>query len=326
MNSSTKIIPFINPDNGNTLELVESNLIDTSTGKIIGKYFDGVFRFIDKFQDYAENFGYQWNKWDSLLSDSRNSKHSDFKKNVLLKRTNFDKFSLQGKTILECGCGGGDDTEVLLKLPFSEIHSFDLSRAVDRSAKFNKDHRLTLSQASIFEIPYPDRSFDFVFCHRVLQHTPNPEQALRMISKKVKKGGILFAHSYHDSKKYRQHFKYKYRFITKRIDHKWIEMFLEIFAPTLHRINNILYQNKLTRFIAFNFIPLEHVTSYADFSQKELIELEKLITFDALTPTYDLPMKWIKMKEIVESEGFEICYFNDNPTGSPIWMTAVKKP
>lgn len=318
-------VPFASPKSGAQLTKIENKLEDASNKSTVGQLVEGVYRFIENHQDYAANFGYQWKKWDTILSDSRNSNHQDFKKNVLLKRTNFDKFDMKDKTILECGCGGGDDTEVLLKFPFKEVHAFDLSRAVERSAKYNKDSRLVLSQASIFEIPYPDESFDFVFCHRVLQHTPDPELALRKIGKKVKPGGVLFAHSYHDSKRYRRHFKYKYRFITKKLNVKIVENFLEIFAPLMHLVNKFLYKTRIGKFLAFHFIPLEHVPSYAEFSDAELLELEKLITFDALTPMYDLPMKWETMKRIVEEEGFEIKYFNDNPTGSPIWVTAQKK-
>ena len=38
--------------------------------------------------------------------------------------------------------GGGDDTEVLVTLPFAEIHSFDLSSAVERAHKHLKDNLL----------------------------------------------------------------------------------------------------------------------------------------------------------------------------------------
>src|SRR3546814_10594638 len=75
--------------------------------------------------------------------------------------------------------GGGDDTEVLLKFPFSKIYSFDFSNSVDRARKFIKDDRSYMFQASILGIPLPDRSFDFVFCHRVIQHTPDPADRKR---------------------------------------------------------------------------------------------------------------------------------------------------
>src|SRR3546814_17151326 len=85
--------------------------------------------------------------------------------------------------------GGGDDTEVLLKFPFSKIYSFDFSNSVDRARKFIKDDRSYMFQASILGIPLPDRSFAFVFCHRVIQHTPDPEGALRSEERRAGKEG-----------------------------------------------------------------------------------------------------------------------------------------
>ncbi len=315
----------INIKTKNHLFVREGILIDKETEEEVARVVNNVPRFIAAYQDYASNFGYQWNKWNSILSDSRNSNLEDAKYKLLLKRTQFDKFETSGKTILECGCGGGDDTEILLRFPFSEVHAFDLSTAVDRARKFLSDERLVLSQASIFEIPYADKSFDFVFCHRVLQHTPDPVLALKSICQKVKVGGVLFVHSYHRSKKYMQHFKYKYRFITKRIPHFFIEQFLNVFATPMHALNSRLYKSRWGKKFAFGFIPLEYSPKYSNFSKRELIQLEKLVTFDALTPMYDTPMRWSEMKSIVEAEGFEIKYFNDNPSGSPIYLTAVRK-
>ncbi|MEQ8517545.1 MAG: class I SAM-dependent methyltransferase [Cytophagales bacterium] len=285
---------------------------------------DGIPRFVNIEDNYSENFGYQWNKWHSILSDKRHPNNSGKKYDTIVKRTKFDKLETKDKTILECGCGGGDDTEVLLKFPFSEIHAFDLSNAVDRAAKFLKDPRLVFSQASIFDIPYEDESFDFVYCHRVLQHTPDPEKALKSIMSKVKPGGVLFVHSYHKSKNYMRHFKYKYRFITKRISVKKIEWFLDKYANTMHNLIEKMNQNRFLKKMAYAFIPLEYTQSFGNFSRAEIIELEKLVTFDALTPAYDKPMTWETMKNMVESENFEILFSNPNPSGSPIYLTARK--
>lgn len=316
---------YVNHRTANPLDVKGDVLVDSATNEVVAYVVGGIPRFIRDHQNYADNFGYQWNKWHSILSDSRNEHVNGRKYDLLIRRTHFDKFETKGKSVLECGCGGGDDTEVLCRFPFAEIHAFDLSTAVDRARRFVTDPRVVFSQSSIFEIPYKDESFDFVFCHRVLQHTPDPEGALRSISRKAKRGGVLFVHSYHRTKNYMRHFKYKYRFITKRLPYKYIEGFLDAFAPLMHRINERLYKTRLGRRLAFGFVPLEYTREYANFTRNEIIELERLVTFDALTPYYDNPMRWQTMKSIVESEGFEIKYFNDNRTGSPIYLTAVKR-
>ena len=221
--------------------------------------------------------------------------------------------------------GGGDDTEILLQFPFAEVHAFDLTNAVDRAARYLDDPRLVMSQASIYEIPYPDHSFDFVFCHRVLQHTPDPAAALRCLCRKVRPGGVLFAHSYKKSLLYLMNFKYKLRWFTKRLPRKAIAWYVDTFGPALHAFNHaVADRNLLFRGLVWNFIPFEHVPEYGTFDDKQLLELEKLITFDALTPWYDRPLSTKRFVSIIESEGFEIDHLFD-PRISPVCCTAVKK-
>ncbi len=139
------MISMINPKTRNSLIFSGDYLIDSITREQVAIIINGIPRFLKNYQDYAQNFGYQWNKWNSILSDSRNPHTKDAKYRLLLERNHFDKFPTEGKTILECGCGGGDDTEILLKFGFGEIHSFDVSNAVDRAKKFINDHRAVFS-------------------------------------------------------------------------------------------------------------------------------------------------------------------------------------
>ncbi len=283
----------------------------------------GVSKEVHIFDGASDNtFGYQWNKWDSLLSENRNSSYLGQKEQLLRRRTKFQDFDTAGKTLIECGCGGGDDTEALLSFGFSEIHSFDISTAVYRAAKYINDPRVKFSQASIYDIPYEYGSFDFAFCHRVLQHTPDPKKGLVEVLKMVKPGGYVFVHSYHRNVKYMRHFKYKYRALTKRLPIWLIEAFLNMNAFWMHWLISKMQNNARLKRIAFSYIPLEYTDSFHDFSKSEILELEKLVTFDALTPKYDNPMKWEEMKAIVEEMGFSIIHSHPNPDGSPIYLTA----
>ena len=220
--------------------------------------------------------------------------------------------------------GGGDDTEVLLQLGFAEVHSFDLSNACERAAASQRDPRLTILQASIFAIPYPDASFDFVFCHRVLQHTPDPERALRSICRKVRPGGVLFAHSYKRSWRNMNCFKYKIRWLTRRLPHRTVYRYVRWCGPLLHRINALLYRlGPLGRRLSHDWIPYYHYPVFLDLDAGRLRELEALNTFDALTPRYDLPMTTATFCAIIEDEGFTIEHLFDHPV-TPIYCTAVK--
>ena len=315
---------FADPRDGTPLQLYGDSYRNPRTGATLARIVQGIPRFVAREDNYAESFAYQWKKWHSIRSDVRNPGHN--LRQVILDRTHFGEFDLAGKTLLECGMGGGDDTEVLLTLPFSEIHSFDLSTAVERAAQYLKDERLRLFQASIYDIPYPDASFDVVYCHRVLQHTPDPAEALRRVCAKVKPGGILFAHSYKRSRRHMAEWRYKYRWLTRRMPWSWIAAYLEAAGPFLHRLNERLYRRPLTRELAYRFLPFYKLPNQGEGSATPpdaIIELEKQITFDALTPWHDAPMNSVEFRSIIESAGFRIVHFFD-PDVSPLHATAIR--
>lgn len=319
------MIDYVDPESGNALSLTDAGWASSETGAVIAPLMHGIPRFVDPAENYAENFGYQWKKWHSIRSGLRNQGYN--LKSVILERTRFAEFDLHGKSILECGMGGGDDTEVLLDLPFAEVHAFDLSTAVERAAQFLADPRLRIAQASIYAIPYPDCSFDVVYCHRVLQHTPDPAEALRRICAKVKVGGLLFAHAYKRSWRHMSEWRYKYRWLTKRLPWRVIERYVESCGPALHHLNKWVYRHPISRMLAYNFIPFYHLPANGEggsTGEGSVIELEKQITFDALTPWHDHPMRSADFRRIIESAGFEIVFMTDPPV-SPVFCTAVRR-
>lgn len=314
-------IPFSDPATGEPLKVVGDELHATSSDKKVADIIDGIPRFVE-FDNYADTFGFQWQHWSAILSDQRGTANK--KETVIARRTHFKEYDTKGKTVLECGMGGGDDTEILLSYPFGEVYSFDLSRAVERAQKYLDDDKLRLFQASIYDIPFADGSFDFVFCHRVIQHTPDPEQALRCICRKVKPGGVLFVHSYKRSWRQMMKYRYKYRWLTTRIPYSWVFSYVNTFGTFWHYINHFLAYLPLGRNFVKWFIPFAYVRRYGDLNRKQIIELEKLLTFDELTPAHDHPMTSKTFRRIIDEEGFTIEHIRD-PKTSPIHCTAVKK-
>ena len=138
------VIPFVDPHSHDRLEERNSVFYNCRTGESVARIVDGIPRFVDPTQNYAGSFAFQWKHWHDTLSDKRNVDLSGKKRAVILRRTRFDQYKTDGATILECGMGGGDDTEVLLDLRFRQVHSFDLSTAVERAAKYLDDRPRSL--------------------------------------------------------------------------------------------------------------------------------------------------------------------------------------
>ena len=312
---------FVDPASGEPLTRRGDQLLNPQ-GRAVAAIADGIPRFVDPAQNYAEAFAFQWKRW-RTLSDSLHGGRGKY--DEILKRTHFDSYPTRGASILECGMGGGDDTEVLLRLGFAEVHGFDLSNAVEVAAARLSDERLTLSQASIFEIPYADASFDFVFCHRVLQHTPDPARALRCVCRKVKPGGVLFAHCYRRSPDAMRCFKYKLRWLTTRLPHRLVYAYVDHCGPFLHRLNRALYRlGRTGQRLSYAWVPYYHYPKFMDLAPDRLRELEALNTFDALTPAYDEPMTTEEFRGVIESEGFRIEHLHESPS-TPVYCTAVRR-
>jgi SAM-dependent methyltransferase len=94
---------------------------------------------------------------------------------------------------LEVGSGAGRFTQIVLDYTKANLYSIDYSDAVSANYRNNAHHgdRLHLFQASIYEMPFPDNSFDKVFCFGVLQHTPDFKKSVKSLIDKAKPGGEI---------------------------------------------------------------------------------------------------------------------------------------
>jgi len=103
-----------------------------------------------------------------------------------------------GSRVLEAGCGVGAQTVALARRsPEANITSVDLSEESLEAARERvraEGHRnVRLDRVDIFDLPYPEASFDHVFVCFVLEHLPEPEQALAALLRVLRPGGTLTA-------------------------------------------------------------------------------------------------------------------------------------
>ncbi len=103
-----------------------------------------------------------------------------------------------GSRVLEAGCGIGAQTAILCR-----NHPEALFTSIDRSAESLEAARdrarregltnATFQQADIFNLPFPEASFDHVFVCFVLEHLADPVGALRCLMRVLRPGGTLTA-------------------------------------------------------------------------------------------------------------------------------------
>ncbi|KAJ7608785.1 S-adenosyl-L-methionine-dependent methyltransferase [Roridomyces roridus] len=99
--------------------------------------------------------------------------------------------------ILDVGCGPGTITLDLARLvPDGHITGIEPSfkgvlQQAQADAVAQGVSNVTYSVADVLALDFPDASFDVVHAHQVLQHVPDPVQALREMVRVTKPGGFV---------------------------------------------------------------------------------------------------------------------------------------
>lgn len=137
----------------------------------------------------GELFGGLWGPYDAQL----------FEESVALFRRRldligFDTGVFAGKTVLDAGCGGGRNTIAMARLGAAEAHGIDLGAEgiADASRRAAALPNVRFQQGSVEAIPYPDRSFDIVWCAGVLMHTEHDDRTLDELARVIRPGGLLY--------------------------------------------------------------------------------------------------------------------------------------
>jgi len=101
-----------------------------------------------------------------------------------------------GSRVLEAGCGVGAQTVTLAKnSPDAAIMSVDISGvSVNEARKRVADAGVTnvqFQQADIFNLPFGPDAFDHIFVCFVLEHLPQPVEALLALKNHLRKDGTI---------------------------------------------------------------------------------------------------------------------------------------
>jgi SAM-dependent methyltransferase len=180
------------PECGSPLALTDGHPVDQIESGTLHCQADhsfpiigGVPRFV-KSELYVQNFGFEWNVHADTQLDGASSDESE---RTFRAKTGFTPEMLSGKRVLDVGCGMGRFTDVASRWGATVV-GIDLSRAVD-AAQRNVGRRpnVHIAQANVFELPFREGTFDFIFSLGVLHHTPNTKAAFDGLPKLLRPNG-----------------------------------------------------------------------------------------------------------------------------------------
>jgi SAM-dependent methyltransferase len=302
------MIPLINPFNNKLLTRIGEELKDEEGNSF--PIVNGVPRFTEG-HNYSDNFGFQWNKFQKTQID-RETKNSTFSKERFFTATNWDKEDMTNKNILEVGSGAGRFTQIVLDYTKATLYSLDYSDAVSANYRNNVHHlgRLKLFQASIYAMPFPDNSFDKVFCFGVLQHTPDFRKSIQCLVDKAKPGGEIVVDFYPIKGWYTKiNAKYMLRPFTKKMSHEKLLNKIEKNANKLIKAYNFFDKIKMG-IIAHRFLPICNInrTLPTNLSKETLREWVILDTFDMFSPAYDNPQRLSTVKNWMQESGAAVTF------------------
>ncbi len=141
-------------------------------------------------RDTMKSFGWEWQTYDRFGWDDETfnleKEQQRFQENTL-----FAEGELEGKVILDCGCGNGRYMMQALRLG-AEVIGVDLSCAVDAAQKnLGGQSNAHFVQGDLLKLPFRKRTLDGAFSIGVLMHTGNAKAAFLSISSHVREGGVI---------------------------------------------------------------------------------------------------------------------------------------
>lgn len=98
--------------------------------------------------------------------------------------------------LLDCGCATGSITVGLAKVVAPgqvtgvDISEIEIERAQVRAAEAGLTN-IRFVVGNIYQLDFPNNSFDAVFSHNVLEHVAEPGRALREMYRVLNPGGVV---------------------------------------------------------------------------------------------------------------------------------------
>ena len=261
----------------------------------------GIPRFVPS-NNYADNFGMQWNHFSKTQLDSYTG--IPISSNRFWIATNWDAEDLKDKWVLDIGCGAGRFAEVALRAG-AKVVALDYSSAVDAcSSNLGNHPNLYIVQGDVYCLPFAHNNFPYVYSLGVLQHTPDVARAFIALTSMVKPGGSLCVDYYWKRLRTMLHMKYVLRPLTKRMAQDKLFALLQCSTPFMLKISQALGAIPILGLVLSRLIPVANYTGIFPLTNRQLQEWALLDTFDWFAPAYDNPQTIKTVKQWFKNANF----------------------
>jgi SAM-dependent methyltransferase len=259
-------------------------------------------RFVEA-QNYADSFGFQWHRYARTQLDHDDVLESD---HHFCIKTGLRRGDLEGKLVLDVGCGMGRFAEVATRWG-ARVVGVDLSAAAEVAAKNLADRAFVAFQADVFSLPFAPESFDLIYSLGVLHHTPDCEKAVKILPQFLKPGGTLAVWLYSGYNKWYR-FSDFWRKYTHRMRPETLHGFLKIAVPILYNVNRGL------RAVPVVGKPLAGAIHHVfPVNRQRDPEARVLDTFDWYSPRYQSKHTYEEVFRWFEDMGMEDLHVAQDP-------------
>lgn len=145
-------------------------------------------------------FGKNWESYSKLVDESHLAEAIQRLEKLIPRE------SIEGKTLIDIGCGSGIHSLAALRMGASHVVAIDLDQDSVRTtketlARFWQGDNYQIEAASVFDItPETYGTFDVVYSWGVLHHTGDMNKATKQASALVKAGGLFVVALYGKTK------------------------------------------------------------------------------------------------------------------------------
>jgi SAM-dependent methyltransferase len=254
----------------------------------------GVPRFVHPL-NYASSFGFQWRRYSRTQLDDVSQRASE---RNFVSKTGFTPQDLKGKLVLDVGCGMGRFAEVATRWG-ARVVGIDLSAAAEVAAHNLADRDFVAFQADVFSLPFALDTFDYIYSIGVLHHTPNCEQAVKVLPQYLRPGGTMAVWLYSGYNRWYR-FSDLYRKITRRMPAHTLHASLQVAVPLLYSVDRAL------RLVPGVGRPLAGFVHYVfPVNRNPDAQWRVLDTFDWYSPEYQSKHTYEQVFRWFESCGLE---------------------